>query len=224
MKTKKLLFYLLAGLLGGCIPLSLHPLYTDKELLFEEKLLGTWAENGNKWEFEEGSDPNSYDLTVTDEGGKGEFTAHLVKIDEMFFLDLYPKGPDFEAGHFLKLHLLPVHTFLKIEQIEPKLQMRMMDLEKMGDMLENDPNLVKHEIVEDCIVLTASPKELQQFMKEHADDEGLFGDASDLKRLEPKDPNDPNAIDPNQTAPNNIDPNDSSRKNGKNKSTDEKTD
>ena len=202
MKIKKLLFYLLAGLLGGCIHLSLHPLYTDKELLFEEKLLGTWAENGNKWEFEEGSDPNSYDLTVTDEDGKGEFAAHLVKIDDMLFLDLFPTGPELEINEFLAMHLLSVHTFMKIEQIEPKLQMRMMDLEKMGDMLENDPNLVKHEIVEDCLVLTASPKELQQFMKEHADDEGLFGEPSDLERLELEEPNEPSDIDPNANNPN----------------------
>jgi len=209
MKTKKLLFYLLAALLGGCIPLSLHPLYTDKELLFEEKLLGTWAENGDKWEFEAGSDPNSYDLTVADEGGKGEFAAHLVKIDDMLFLDLFPTGLELEINEFLAMHLLPVHTFMKIEQIEPTLQMRMMDLEKMGDMLENDPNLVKHEIVEDRIVLTASPKELQQFMKEHADDEGLFGEPSDLERLELEEPNEPSDIDPNANEPNNIKPTES---------------
>ena len=47
MKTKKFLFYLLAVFLGGCV-LSLHPLYTEKDLIFEEKLLGTWAKNDSK--------------------------------------------------------------------------------------------------------------------------------------------------------------------------------
>ena len=41
MKIKKILFYLLAGLLGGCLPImSLQPFYTPDNLLFEENLLG----------------------------------------------------------------------------------------------------------------------------------------------------------------------------------------
>jgi hypothetical protein len=211
MKTKKLLFYLLAGLLGSCVP-SLHPLYTEKELVFEEKLLGVWAENGSKWVFEKGSDPNSYDLTVIDEEGKGEFIAHLVKIDKMLFLDLFPKEPELQTNNFYKIHLLPAHTFMKVEQIEPILKMSMMDPEKIEDMLENDPNLIKHEILEDQnqkLVLTASTKELQQFMKEHAEDEGLFvwtlGEGGgELKRWKPEEPNEPNAIDPNSIDPNII--------------------
>ena len=199
MKIKKLLFYLLATLLAGCIPvMSLHPLYTDKDLIFDEKLLGTWPEGNDSWKFEEGSDPNSYALTVTSDDKKGKFIAHLVKIDDMLFLDLFPSGPDLDINLLLAIHLLPVHTFMKVEQVEPTLQMQMMDPDKIEEMLKSDPNLIKHEIVEERILLTASTEELQQFMTEHADDEGLFGEPSDLQRLQPKDANKPNSIDPNE--------------------------
>ena len=197
MKAKVFIFYLLAVLLGGCV-LSLHPLYTDKELIFDEKLLGSWDLDEHKWEFKKAGEKKSYELIVTDEGGKGEFAAHLVKIDKMLFLDLYPKGPDFKASNYLKLHLLPAHTFLRIEQIEPTLKIRAMNPEKMDDMLEKDPNLVKHEVVEGRIVLTASPKELQKFMKKYADVKDLFGEPGELKRPELEDPNKPKAIDPNK--------------------------
>jgi hypothetical protein len=66
-----------------------------------------------------------------------------------------------------------------------------MEPDNVEDMLENDPNLIKHEIVQDRLVLTASTKELQKFMKAHADDEGLFGEPSKMKRVQPKDPNAP---------------------------------
>jgi len=202
MKTKKLLFYLLAALLAGCIT-SLHPLYTDKELTFEEKLLGTWVEDDQRWEFTKAGEEKAYDLTVVDDSKKGEFTAHLLKIDKMLFLDLFPKDTELEeANDFYKFHLLPVHTFMKIEQIEPTLKMQMMDPEKMEEMLKNDPNLIKHEIVEDRLVLTASTEELQQFMKKHANDEGLFGEPSELKRRQGKEPNEPNDIEPNSIDPN----------------------
>ncbi len=56
MRTKKLLFHLPAALLAGCVPvMSLHPLYTDKDVIFEEKLLGTWLDDPNSpdtaWQF-----------------------------------------------------------------------------------------------------------------------------------------------------------------------------
>jgi len=59
MSTKKLLFYLLAVLLGGCLPglpvVSLHPLFGEKDVVFDEKLLGVWVDDPNSpettWEF-----------------------------------------------------------------------------------------------------------------------------------------------------------------------------
>lgn len=186
MKAKKLVFYLLSVLLGGCIP-SLHPLYTDKELVFEHRLLGTWSQNDQRWEFKEGQKEKSYDLTFDDKGEKGKFTARLVKIDKMLFLDLFPKEPEIEANDFYKFHLLPVHTFLKIEQIDPVLKMRAMNPDKFKEMIEDKPELIRHEVIEDRIVLTASTKQLQQFMRKHANDEDLFGDASDLARAKTQD-------------------------------------
>lgn len=186
MNAKKLLFYTLAVLLGGCVP-SLHQLYTDKDLVFDEKLLGAWADDDTRWTFQKGADPNSYKLAVTDDEGKGEFVAHLVKIDDMLFLDLFPEEPKLEQSNdFYKMHLVGVHTFIKVEQIAPILKMRIMNPEKIEKMLENDPNVLKHEKVEDRIILTASPKELQRFMRKYANVEDVFGDPSDLKRVEPE--------------------------------------
>jgi len=215
MKTKKLFFYLLAGVLVGCVP-SLHPLFTDDDAIFEEKLLGIWAEEDDSeetWEFERYGDDSDkrYKMIYTDENGEeGQFIATLGKLNDMLFLDLFPGEAEINANGFYKIHLLGVHTFMKIEQIEPTLQMRTMEPDKMTEMLESDPNLIKHEVLEEQdskIVLTASTKELQRFMIEHAEDEGLFGEATELKQLEIKDTNEPNAIDPNQTEPNSIEPN-----------------
>ena len=200
MKARKFLFYVLAGLLGSCVP-SLHPLYTDKELVFDEKLLGSWGESDQVWEFKKGEKEKSYDLVTDEKGKKGEFTVYLVRIQDsakadkekesarqtLLFLDLYPKEPKLEANDFYKYHLLPVHTFLKIEQPGTSLKIRAMNPEKLQEMLKDKPDLIKHEVVEDRIVLTASTKQLQKFMLEHANDEGLFGDPTEMERIEPKD-------------------------------------
>jgi len=205
MKVKKLLFYLLAALLGGCLPvLSLHSLYTEEDVVFEEKLLGTWLEDPNSpeatWEFNRIEEPNNaYNLVLSDEEGKkGSFVAHLVKLEDSLFLDVFPDefpcdtdDPNKTDWPYNVFFLVPAHTFLKIEQIEPTLKMRIMDPENVEQMLEKDPNLIKHEIVQDRPVLTASTNELQEFLKAHANDEGLFGEPSKMKRVQPKDPNAP---------------------------------
>jgi len=44
MHAKGVLFYCLAVLLGGCSPVvSRHPLFTQDNVVFEERLLGTWV-------------------------------------------------------------------------------------------------------------------------------------------------------------------------------------
>jgi len=206
MKTKKFLFYLLAVILGGCIP-SLNSLFTENELIFEEKLLGTWAEDDSRetWQFKRGSDdPNEkfYEMSYTNSDGEGLFFAGLGKINDMMFLNIFPHEPELDkTNDFYKFHILRVNTFIKIEQIEPTLKMAVMNPDTIKEMLEKDPNIIKHEIIEDGdrILLTASTQQLQQFMKEHANDEGLFGDPSELKRLTPKDPNDADNIETNDS-------------------------
>lgn len=185
MRTKKAAFYLLAVLLGGCLP-SLHPLYTDDTLIFEEKLLGKWIEEDGDviWEFKKAGE-QEYEMRVLD-GKEGRFEAHLIKLEDMMFLDIFPDDEMLEEMQdFYKFHILPVHTFMKVEQIDPNLQLRMMNPEKVSDMLKDDPNLLKHEFVDDSIVLTASTKELQEFVTKYANTEDVFGDASDMTRLEP---------------------------------------
>ncbi len=205
MKVKKLLFYLLAALLGGCVPvLSLHSLYTEENTVFEEKLLGTWLEDSNEpeaaWEFKRiDKTKKEYKLIISDdENKKGSFVAHLVKLEDSLFLDVFPdefpcdtEDPNKTDWLYNVFFLVTAHTFIKIEQIEPILKMRIMEPDNVKEMLENDPDLIKHEIVQDRLVLTASTKELQKFMKAHANDEGLFGEPSKMKRVQPKDPNVP---------------------------------
>lgn len=201
MKVKKILFYLLAGMLGACVPvMSLHPLYTEKEAVFEEKMLGRWFDEDEDTAFEfsrsEESD-KKYQLTLTDEDGrKGMFEAQLVKLEDKLFFDIYPEEfpCDIEDANKTELFynvffLIPAHTFAKVDYSEPRLKLTLTDDEKMKELLEADPNAVKFESVEDGLVLTASPKELQKFVLKYADDERLFSEETELVRKKTKDPN-----------------------------------
>ncbi|MBA7686118.1 hypothetical protein ES703_94557 [subsurface metagenome] len=199
MKTKKFLFYVLAALLGGCIPvMSLHPLFTEETLVFEEKLLGTWVDDSNNiWEFK---DPNEQEkiyklIFIDDEGKKGSFDARLTKLENKLFLDVYPSEPPWDEEDpnkvewpFNTLFFMPVHTFIKINGIEPELKLQLTDDDELKKLLKEDPNVVKHELVEDRIILTASTKELQAFVVKYADDSRVFTAEVVLARKETKSP------------------------------------
>jgi hypothetical protein len=218
MKIRKFLFYSLAALLGGCIPvMSLHPLYTEKDVVFEEGLLGTWLNDPNNpesfWKFEHTEKPKSddsspdekaYKLTLCDEeGNKGLFIAHLVKLDDKLFLDAYPGESPWEPKEpnevdllFNNMFLLPTHTFMKVDSIEPELKMRLTLESKMEELLKENPNAVEHTKVEDRLVLTASTKELQAFVLKYADNENLFADEMVLNRKAAGDPNVTDSVKP----------------------------
>jgi hypothetical protein len=218
MKTKKFLFYLLAGILGGCIPvMSLHPLFTEKDLAFDEKLLGTWVEDPNTtWEFSRTEEPkNAYKLIYTHqekedakEKAKGLFIVCLVKLKDNLFLDICPapweqQDPNKIEWAYNTLFLIPAHTFIKINSIEPQLKMLQTDDEKMKEFLKADPNAVEHISIEDKFVLTASTQKLQAFVLKYADDSRVFPEEIVLTRKKTKapqesvkqksnEPNDPN--------------------------------
>lgn len=220
MKIKKLLFYILAVLLGGCLPvMSLHPLYTEKDVVFEEKLIDTWVDDSNNiWIFKRPDESKkAYELFIRDkEGEKGLFVAYLVKLENRLFLDVYPGKPPWDEEDPNKLEWqyntffsVPTHTFIKIDSIEPQLKLRTTDNDKLKELLKEDPNIVKHEVVEDYdggIVLTASTEELQAFVIKYADDSRVFPEETVLNRKKTKvqqepieqESNEPNDIDPNQ--------------------------
>jgi hypothetical protein len=200
MKTKKLLFYLLAAILGGCVPvMSLHPLYTKEDVVFEKKLLGVWVDDSNEpdttWEFKCPNEPEKvYELVFSDdEGGKGVFVTHLVKLENGLFLDVFPKqfpcevdDPNKTDWHYNAFFFVPAHTFIKIDAIEPRLIMRLTDDEEMAKLLKEDPSVVKHESLADGFVLTAPTEQLQRFVLKYADDSRVFTDEKVLIRRKTK--------------------------------------
>jgi hypothetical protein len=201
MKLAKYLI-LFSVLLGGCIP-SLHRLYTDKDVVYDPNLVGTWKDpnSADIWEFCP-AEPNSYLMIYTDQNkNAAKFTVHLVKLDKMLFLDIFPKEANQPSNDFYKLHFYPVHTFAKVNQISPTLNMQFMDINKFTRRLAKNPMLLQHEVIEHHadnypkIVITASTAELQDFMRKHAQDEDVFAKEITMNRVisrQAKPPAEPN--------------------------------
>ena len=73
---------------------------------------------------------------------------------------------------------------MHLRQIEPTLQMCSPDVDWLKKQLEQDPTLIRHEVIDDEIILSASTAELQAFWLKHLESEGLFEEYGDMNKKE----------------------------------------
>jgi hypothetical protein len=178
-------------LLSACIP-SLHPFYTDEDLTFDSRLLGSWGSKGDatieRWVFKV-LGPKTYHLEITENEGKtGDFEAHLLKLGAHLFLDLIPRTmkPDPSQADLVNWSLIPGHLLARVYQIEPTFKMALVDFKWLEGFLKANPGALAHRVSRDELVLTAGTRELQQFVLAHLADNELFKSAADAGEMERK--------------------------------------
>lgn len=114
-------------------PWLVKTLFTDKDSIFEEKLLGKWKGKEGETAVFERTEEKAYKITVTDKDGKKETgTANLFRQKNMMFLCARSEQ-DNEI------------IYAKVDQIEPKLLLRGMDYDELAEMLEKHPESLKQE-------------------------------------------------------------------------------
>jgi hypothetical protein len=177
----------LGVVLAGCVVASVYPFYTEKDLVFEPKLVGTWKtvpkENEEKetWRFEKLGD-KSYKLLVG-EGDKIEpYQACLFKLKDTLFLDMISLKDERE--------MIPSHFFLRLGAIDSTFSYSLLSAEWMAKLVKENPKAIRHHVVQDDpndadknhVVLTADTAELQKFILQHLKTEGAYTEAQVMKR------------------------------------------
>jgi len=173
--------------LAGCVR-SIHPLYTEADLVFDRALLGTWEpaeQNGKEqWDFRK-ADGNSYILVHTGKNGrKARLTAHLLELKNHRFLDLTLRKPK-KGNNLKKLHSQPVHSYLRVESMGPRLRLTPMNPKWLKGYLKEHPDALDYENPEDApAVLTSSTERLQEFVLEHMDNADAWGGTVGLRPVD----------------------------------------
>ena len=172
--------------LSACIP-SVNPFYTDKDVVFETRLLGAWQEKDKTdepqvWKFEEGKN-KAYKLTVTEkEGKRGEFEAHLFKLKQQYFLDIVATEIGTNIADLVTASLIPGHLLLRVPKIEPELKLAAFDFDWLDKYLKEHPKSLSHHRESDRIFLTAETADLQSFVLKHLGESELFGKPGEMVR------------------------------------------
>ena len=174
----------LAALIGGCVP-SWNALFTEKDLIFDVKLVGTFnGDDDEVWEFAKDGD-KKYKLTYTDKEGKTSFEAHLLKVQNRQFLDVQLDEKGYEGlklNALAKLTMVPAHIFFRVDEIGGSVKLAAVNPDWLGKHLEKDPKAIAHLKKDDMLLFTAETKDLQAFVIKHAEGEALFGEPFTLKR------------------------------------------
>ncbi len=192
MKPKNLIVvFLLIFLVSGCVVFSFYPLYTEKDLFANELLTGEWLDKDSTiWKFEynykgkelpENIDSMAYILTLKENDqekfSKASLLVHVVKLRNHYFLDFYLEEY-FDDDNFslFDFHVLPVHTFAKLELKNDSAYISWFNQDWLKDLIHENRIRIHHEDNGDHILLTAKPQELQKFVIKYVNSTEAFED------------------------------------------------
>ena len=194
MKTKMAIILLGLLLFSSCIVKSLQPFYIKDKVQFQKKLVGNWIDQKNgvwnilsfkdEWEKE-----NSDQTNLSDEDlkafenykqgyyinySKSEKEASFIGIPFMvngdLFLDLTPFYYETEEINSLAAeHLFKTHSVAKIDDLgNENFSLSFLSEEKIKPLFSENKIRLKHEFggSDEDLILTASPEELYEFLKQ----------------------------------------------------------
>ncbi len=101
--------------------------------------------------------------------------VNLTTIENETYMDFSPM-PEFHQTSRFSVNLIPAHTFAKLVIQDNKLIVKSFDSEFIENLIKNKRVRLKHERIDDSIVLTASTEELRAFIKKYGNDDRLFID------------------------------------------------
>ncbi len=185
----------LISLLAGCLPVeTIHPLFIDKDVVFDPSILGVWIAQGDQvgnhdrdrdshWTIEQSGD-RAYRFTFTSpkEDSSLTYDVRLVRLHDFLFVDALLRDVCHKGEGDMGLEGLgrvTAHVFGRIFVKGDSLRLAMLDHEWLKTAIAENRVEIRHETIGDTIVLTASTLELQNFALKYADDQHAF--AVDLK-------------------------------------------
>ena len=189
-----LLFIIL--LMTGCLT-ALHPLFTEKELIHEPRLLGSWIVSGDDSvivNFEKGTPESfgdlpevlqkassrAYIVTVKDLKGNiaQKFYAFPTKLGDGLYLDYFaattPVQKTYDA--FYLSHYNAMHSFYKIRfNNNGSFKVSRLKSEFLENLIRNKQINIRHEQRSDgSFVITAPTAELQQYVLKYGQNKDAY--------------------------------------------------
>lgn len=191
-----LIVALVAVLAQGCIIKSLHPFYTEQDVMFKSELLATWIDqDSGNWIIQPVTEkPNAYQMKYNKDGKEAVFMVHLFRLKGDLYLDFLPLSSNAQSIDLFDLHLMPTHSVAKVSKLsKEEIVIKWFNEEWLRELFAHNRIKISHEAILDELpkedddktyVLTASTDELQKFLIKYGNEDAAFaGDNTMWLRL-----------------------------------------
>lgn len=181
---------LLLGL-SSCLS-TIHPIFTEKDLLFDQKLIGNWnytaqpsggtvqitkatAQDLNELPSLRKLDGKVYKAIYKDAEGAVEaaYFGFLVKLGKNHYIDFYPAETPATKSYdeFFCIHYTKMHTAYRISFTSGNsFELKQLDESFLKSLVKDKKIRISHEITEEGnFVVTAPTEELQQYILKYGD-------------------------------------------------------
>jgi len=190
-------FTFLIIFLSGCLT-TLHPIFAEKDLAYDPKLIGTWnteneGKNGtviiNNLATENSValpgnisaiKQQGYFIIYQDKNGKvtDQYIAFLARIGKHLYFDYFPadKKEDRKLDEFFGVHFVRMHTSFRVEILKDGgFELSQLDGSYVKSLIDEKKIRISHETdADDNTVITASTKELQQYLLKYGDEPSAY--------------------------------------------------
>jgi hypothetical protein len=182
---------------SGCLS-TLHPLFTDKDLVFDARLLGAWKtgngdeaivfEKGNPQLFSELPEAlqkisgNAYLVTKQKDGQVKRYHAFLCRIGKELYLDYFPAETERQKKYdeFYKSHFIKMHSFYRVRfKDNNSFEIGQFDEQYLRDLIDKKQVRIQYEVrLDGSYLITAPTEELQQYVTKYGDDEAAYNSST----------------------------------------------
>ncbi len=108
--------------------------------------------------------------------------AKIGRINDTYYMDI-TVSDIFRDVNFENYHLFPVHTFSKIKIEGDNLNIELFKSDWISDLIQENRVRIKHEVIGENVLITASTEELNKFVKKYGADEEAYEDPINLRMV-----------------------------------------
>lgn len=166
-------------LFAGCPARSLHPLFTDTDVVFDPVLLGTWISDDDSYTFSPSPD-KSYRMVIHSltSDDSSVYTVQAGTIGRHRYLDSYPYV---NADEY---HYLSVHVFTLMRLAGDTMTLASFENDWLEKQIDAKKISIPHVKRGQETVLTASTKELQEMFRSIDGDSLAFPHRTSYTRVQ----------------------------------------
>ena len=173
--------------LNSCLT-TLHPIFTEKDIVFKEELIGNWNSKESTVRITPLAKEKDIELpgkvtTIKDKGylfdSDGDRSiGFLARIGNHLYFDFYPLLSEVQekADEFFMGHLIRRHTVYRVNiKSKDSFELNQLDGEFLENLIKQNKVRIRHETDSDGnIIITAPTEELQQYIIKYGNEPGAY--------------------------------------------------